>query len=457
MKRNRNNWPQVLSHLHKTRNSDRFIPHRGNMNTDLSYYHLKQANKEPELPEISSILYQQTEELNMENYRTILSEALEMHDARILPIFKPKDQKKKGREEIWPSFPRSKPSIRSSIAILDLPHLKEHFYLNLIDWSSSDYVTASLNRTVYLYYPRTHGTIKIELEHPGMAVKWSPDGTRLAIGEKFGHLKVWDLKQKKIIRYNMAACFLRNCSVTAIEWHPTKDLIFTGCTNGAIKVFSSKLIWEHIFTPHSKQIVTLTVSYDGRYLASSSMDGTFAVFSTESKVICECEYLLKVSLKNPIRAMAWHPWKSGLLCVGSLTGSMNLWDISRLKLVAKSNPGTKQGDHHFLFNMTFNKLTGELVTSHLIQTTDDLDAEWGHTQINVLSSFDRVVDRMRGHVGSVLYLKWNPDCTQLATAGVDETLQLWNFIPKKEQQQKQEKKSKSARVVSSFGNSITIR
>lgn len=88
----------------------------------------------------------------MENYRTILSEALEMHDARILPIFKPKDQKKKGREEIWPSFPRSKPSIRSSIAILDLPHLKEHFceYL-LLNFLESMNLQASEQEEVHCF------------------------------------------------------------------------------------------------------------------------------------------------------------------------------------------------------------------------------------------------------------------------------------------------------------------
>lgn len=37
-----------------------------------------------------------------------------------------------------------------------------------------------------------------------------------------------------------------------------------------------------------------------------------------------------------------------------------------------------------------------------------------HTQLNVLESFDRIVDRLHGQQsGRVLYLKWSPDGKQI--------------------------------------------
>lgn len=40
----------------------------------------------------------------------------------------------------------------------------------------------------------------------------------------------------------------------------------------------------------------------------------------------------------------------------------------------------------------------------------------------------RIVDTLTVHEKGVFFLMWNPDGMQLATAGDDETLNIWNFF-----------------------------
>lgn len=49
-------------------------------------------------------------------------------------------------------------------------------------------------------------------------------------------------------------------------------------------------------------------------------------------------------------------------------------------------------------------------------------------EILVMSSMSRIVDSLTVHVKGVYFLMWNPDGMQLATAGDDETLNIWNFF-----------------------------
>lgn len=74
--------------------------------------------------------------------------------------------------------------------------------------------------------------------------------------------------------------------------------------------------------------------------------------------------------------------------------------------------------------MTINPLSAELVVSF---TREDRNGSIG-CEILVLGSMNRVVDNLSAHVNSVSYLLWDPNGTHIATAGNDETLNIWNFF-----------------------------
>lgn len=74
--------------------------------------------------------------------------------------------------------------------------------------------------------------------------------------------------------------------------------------------------------------------------------------------------------------------------------------------------------------ITVNPLSAELVVS---VTREDDDGNLG-CEILVLASMNRVVDNLTAHTRTVNFLLWNPNGTHIATAGNDETLNIWDFF-----------------------------
>lgn len=74
--------------------------------------------------------------------------------------------------------------------------------------------------------------------------------------------------------------------------------------------------------------------------------------------------------------------------------------------------------------MTVNPLSAELVAAF---TREDQDGAVG-CDILVMGSMNRVVDNLSAHINTVNFLLWSPNGTHIATAGNDETLNIWNFF-----------------------------
>lgn len=69
----------------------------------------------------------------------------------------------------------------------------------------------------------------------------------------------------------------------------------------------------------------------------------------------------EIVLNFPTRAVAWHPWKDSLLCIGMSNGRLALWDAILKKPTAIfSDP---ESTSSFADCLTWSPLTGELVVS----------------------------------------------------------------------------------------------
>lgn len=120
--------------------------------------------------------------------------------------------------------------------------------------------------------------------------------------------------------------------------------------------------------------------------------------------------------------IAWHPWKEDDIVVAStLPAKIRLINVPSKSVVAYY----RRTDQRCRIDaITFNPLSAELVVSmslageHMTVTSEIL----------VMASMSSVVDRLSVHEKSVYFLMWDPEGTQLATAGDDETLNIWNFF-----------------------------
>lgn len=87
--------------------------------------------------------------------------------------------------------------------VLDAPQLQDDFYLNLVDWSSSNILAVGLSRAVYIWSACTSRVTKLcEVPHDDSitSVSWSQRGTHLAVGTNSGDTQIWDTNHCKLVR-----------------------------------------------------------------------------------------------------------------------------------------------------------------------------------------------------------------------------------------------------------------
>jgi cell division cycle 20-like protein 1 (cofactor of APC complex) len=73
--------------------------------------------------------------------------------------------------------------------VLDAPSLQDDFYLNLVDWSSSNILAVGLGRAVYIWSACTSRVTKLcetPIDDAITAVAWNSRGTHLAVGTNSG-------------------------------------------------------------------------------------------------------------------------------------------------------------------------------------------------------------------------------------------------------------------------------
>lgn len=73
--------------------------------------------------------------------------------------------------------------------VLDAPHLQDDFYLNLVDWSSTNLLAVGLSRAVYIYSAATsHVSHLCEVNSNDCitSLNWHARGNLLAVGTLSG-------------------------------------------------------------------------------------------------------------------------------------------------------------------------------------------------------------------------------------------------------------------------------
>ncbi|XP_054290570.1 protein cortex-like [Macrosteles quadrilineatus] len=344
----------------------------------------------------------------------------------------------------WPVKSRCKPHLLSPNIVLDLPNMRQNVYgCNIVDWSVTGYLTVSFPRSVYLWQASNNQTLKIDYKDT-CCVKWNVDGTGLFMASRCGAFKYSDMNiNEELTTKRSAPCHL-SCFISCCAFHPRSPIMYMGCCLGSVTahyVNKGLHMFLQIVAMHKEEsIVSLGASPDGTYLAVTHMSNEIAIYET-TKYNC----LFNIVMMGPSRGVAWHPWKKHLLVVADCLGYMALYNV-----LDPLNPlATYESAYDCsILNITFNPISAELVVSQNVYN-DGTGSPY--SQLSVLASFDRVVDRMDGHEGPVQFLNWSPDGTQLATSGSDETARIWDFLPQNFKQ-----RTKKSSKINSISASLEI-
>ncbi|XP_076248671.1 protein cortex [Calliopsis andreniformis] len=344
---------------------------------------------------------------------------------------------------MWKSKPRKKPLIHLIDAILDMPgfQVAPSSRHHLIDWSSKDVIAAAIQDAITFYdsyaFQATQPLENIDVANV-CTLKWSNAGDKLLICTLSSAMKLYSLETQKIIwtaKCKSVATLSSPCYVRCACWSHNDQHIVAGCT-GLITVYLAKTgSVVHSVLAHTRGILALAFSSNYRYLVSSSKDMTVRIFLWPGLTLH-----LDITYFQPVKALAWHPYESGTLCLGGGLGdaSLSLWNVNKL------DPEQVSYRHVDFFgavkNLAWNKISGELVVhwSYWI-------GENQYTAIPVLASLDRVVDVLPVEKDSQFnYIMWNSDHTQL-TVQCNEFLSMWNFFGSEYYRHRKHKKQREVR------------
>ncbi|CAI5977470.1 unnamed protein product [Closterium sp. NIES-64] len=164
---------------------------------------------------------------------------------------------------------------RSPFKVLDAPALQDDFYLNLVDWSSTNVLAVGLGSCVYLWSAASSKVTKLVDVGPSDAVcsvSWTQRGTLLAVGTNNGHVQVWDVVKGRRVR-SMGGHRVR---VGAMAW--AANVLATGSRDRSVlqRDVRSPVDFVARLTAHRSEVCGLKWSPDDRELASGGNDNQCA-------------------------------------------------------------------------------------------------------------------------------------------------------------------------------------
>ncbi|TDL22892.1 WD40 repeat-like protein [Rickenella mellea] len=329
--------------------------------------------------------------------------------------------------------------------VLDAPDLADDFYLNLVDWSSTNVLGVGLGSCVYLWTAHTAAVSKLcdlsSSQDTVSSVAWVQKGTTLAIGTLSGRLHIYDASTLQLQRTYSQAHTQR---IGALAWNA--QVLSSGSRDRTVH---HRDVREPSTRPfrrcagHRQEVCGLRWSHDGgpqaAMLASGGNDNKVCIWDlrgsrrpgiggttpgTPTGVGAGDQPLWKFHEHTAaVKALAWDPHVSGVLATGGGTQdkTIRFWNVFNGTMLNELDTGSQ------VCNLTWSLTSHELVSTHGFSSTTAQNqiCIWKYPSLNMVAS-------LTGHTHRVLYLAMSPDGETIVTGAGDETLRFWNAFPKKE-------------------------
>ncbi len=299
--------------------------------------------------------------------------------------------------------------------VLDAPELQDDFYLNLVDWSSTNILGVGLGTSVYLWSACTSQVTKLcdlaNREDSVSSVSWSEKGNYIAVGTFKGEVQIWDAATSKLINTLTG----HTARVGALAWN--HDLLCSGSRDRNVFLRDIRVPayeGERKLCGHKQEVCGLKWSPDHMLLASGGNDNKLLVWNINGGNTPIQTYNDHIAA---VKAISWSPHQHGLLASGGGTADrcIRFWNTLTGQNLQYVDTGSQ------VCNLAWSKHSNELVSTH------------GYSQNQILIwKYPSMVQlaKLTGHTYRVLYLAVSPDGEAIVTGAGDETLRFWNVFSK---------------------------
>eukprot|EP01090_Pellita_catalonica_P017297 TRINITY_DN5189_c0_g1_i1.p1 TRINITY_DN5189_c0_g1~~TRINITY_DN5189_c0_g1_i1.p1 ORF type:complete len:455 (+),score=46.64 TRINITY_DN5189_c0_g1_i1:134-1366(+) len=319
--------------------------------------------------------------------------------------------------------------------ILEAPHIKDDYYLNLLDWSSQNILAVALGNAVFLWNGHTTKvTHLMGASETVTGIAWTPNGNYLAVGTHKGTIQLWDATKKTLMHTYEG----HTSRVGALSWHGNNFFSSGSRDHNIVNRdlrMSSTIVskWSY----HRQEVCGLKWS-EGEQCASGGNDNKLLIWDIRKS---DGMPLWKFSRhKAAVKAIAWSPHKRGIISSGGGTADrcIRFWNTNRGIPLQCIDTGSQ------VCNLAWSKNVNELVSTH--GYSQHQIVVWSYPHMKSLAT-------LTGHTSRVLYLSVSPDGRTVVTGAGDETIRFWSVFP----EAKPSSHSHGARFSPRHGQIKTIR
>ena len=293
-----------------------------------------------------------------------------------------------------------------------------------------------------LSYLCSQNTQAFDAVDPVDALAINSRGDLFATGGWNGTARIWDLSTGKAklppIRHN--------CDyVHAVAFSPDNKFLATGCN----KAGKYAQLWDcetgkpvRVFEGHTKSVLSVAFSKDGKRLLTGSLDKTAALWDVETgKLLIEFK-----GHSLWVYSVAFSPDETRIVTTGQ-DGTAVVYQIDRLaNKIIKTFPSFA-GHKGPVFSASFSPDGKSVVSAGydgkiLIWKPEEI-TPYDFKQLSKLSSSNKSASQaetppeiiplakcrsLEGHTGAVRSVKFSADGKSLVSCGLDATVRVWDFI-----------------------------
>ena len=250
-------------------------------------------------------------------------------------------------------------------------------------------------------------------------VGWSADGKRLATAGKDGTVRIWDVSQGPprsplIVRGHAG-------EVLCVAFHPGGSVIASGGADRHVRIWDAKTgcSWRHSFAPSASRVNAIAFSPDGKLLATGSLDGPIGIWDTAT---WKPEQILR-GHTEPVFELAFNSDGTKLISAGQ-HATLKLWDLTakpglrlfQAKPAATGDQAARGPALRWVGGVAFRPDGGQLAAAGTNQTVALWELGSGR--------LDRVI---QAPWGAGFALTYNHDGTRMAFAGSDRSVRMFDL------------------------------
>ena len=335
--------------------------------------------------------------------------------------------------------------------ILDAPNLVDDYYLNLLEWGTSDILAVALGPEIYLWNSETSETsllmsiIKEENQNESnsllnnnnnviTSLSWMNNGVGMGIGLPNGMLEIWDVNKSTKIREIEA----HSERISSLAWNGY--IVTTGSKDKLIKNFDVRCQDSEIskIRQHKQEVCALRYSPEGDLLASGGNDNTAYIWDVRKlnnkllniSNLNEINNCIKPLFVNnyhtaAVKALSWCPWQRHVLATGggSKDRTLKIFNCDSNKIIKNVDTGSQ------VCAVLWNKKEREIISSHGFNKNQI--TIWNYQKM-------KKICELKGHMSRVLYLTISPDENYICSGSGDETLRFWKINDEIQEAQNEE-------------------